>query len=220
MSTSSTSRRTAQTADAHHQQSDAFRRFRDSGQCVPGTAQLHGIQQSPPSARRERWQANAAVSGDPRVSDDRLGRSAVTCRSVVKAHVHRPPSCEIPRQPLHVAAAEYRWRMRLACESHRLEMRSRALRIRARPLAGPASVLGCQLGLGCSSVAGTLCAAGRSLPGMSLAFALMAAINGSTGSSATLACGLKGTKLRRRQSGGGKIFTAPRWRRKPPETLA
>ena len=55
---------------------------------------------------------------------------------------------------------------------------------------------------------------------MSLAFALMAAINGSTGSSATLACGLKGTKPRRRQSGGGKILTAPRWRRKPPETLA
>ena len=95
-----------------------------------------------------------------------------------------------------------------------------SMRIRARPLAGPASVLVCQLGLGCSSVAGTLCAAGRSLPGMSLAFALMAAINGSTGSSATLACGLKGTKLRRRQSGGGKILTAPRWRRKPPETLA
>src|SRR3954452_9730471 len=86
---------------------------------------------------------------------------------------------------------------------------------RARPLAGPASVLGCQLGLGCSSVAGTLCAAGRSLEGMSLAFALMEAINGSTGSSARLAYGLKGTKPRRRQPGGGKILTAPRWRRKP-----
>jgi hypothetical protein len=36
----------------------------------------------------------------------------------------------------------------------------------------------------------TMCAAGRSLPGMSLAFALMAAINGSTGSSATLSHGL------------------------------
>jgi hypothetical protein len=55
---------------------------------------------------------------------------------------------------------------------------------------------------------------------MSLAFALMAAINGSTGSSATLAYGLKGTKPRRRQPGGGKILTAPRRRRKPPETLA
>jgi hypothetical protein len=39
---------------------------------------------------------------------------------------------------------------------------------------------------------------------MSLAFALMAAINGSTGSRATLAYGLYGTKPRRRQSGGGK----------------
>jgi hypothetical protein len=37
---------------------------------------------------------------------------------------------------------------------------------------------------------GTLCAAGRSLPGMKLAFALMAAINGSTGSCATLSHGL------------------------------
>jgi len=55
---------------------------------------------------------------------------------------------------------------------------------------------------------------------MSLAFALMAAINGSTGSSATLSYGLKGTKPRRRQPGGGKILTAPRWRRKPSETLS
>ena len=69
------------------------------------------------------------------------------------------------------------------------------MRIRARPLAGPAAVLGCQLGLGSSSGAGTLCAAGRSLPGTSLAFALMAAINGSTGSSATLAYGLKAPSL-------------------------
>jgi hypothetical protein len=52
------------------------------------------------------------------------------------------------------------------------------------------SVLGCQLGSGSSSVAGTLCAAGRSLPDMSLAFALMAAINGSTGSRVTLTYGL------------------------------
>jgi hypothetical protein len=55
---------------------------------------------------------------------------------------------------------------------------------------------------------------------MSLAFALMTAINGSTGSSATLSYGLKGTKPRRRQPGGGKILTAPRWRRKPSETLS
>jgi hypothetical protein len=53
---------------------------------------------------------------------------------------------------------------------------------------------------------------------MSLAFALMAAIHGSTGSSATLTYGLKGTKPRRRQPGGGKILTAPRWGRQPPET--
>ena len=39
---------------------------------------------------------------------------------------------------------------------------------------------------------------------MSLAFALMAAINGSTGSGATLSYGLKGTKPRRRQPGGSK----------------
>ena len=53
-----------------------------------------------------------------------------------------------------------------------------------------ANVLGCQLGLGRSVVAGTEPAAGRSLPEMSLAFALAAAINGSTGSRATLSFGL------------------------------
>ena len=55
---------------------------------------------------------------------------------------------------------------------------------------------------------------------MSLAFALTAAVNGSTGSSAPLSYGLTGTKPRRRQSGGRKILTAQRRRLKPPETLA
>jgi hypothetical protein len=81
-----------------------------------------------PSARRStlltacrsvdarRKQPSAATARVRR--DDRLGRSAVTFRSVVKAHIHRPPSCEILRQPLHVAAAaevaEYRRHMRLS----------------------------------------------------------------------------------------------------------
>ena len=76
------------------------------------------------------------------------------------------------------------------------------MRKRGLPLAGPGALLGCQLWLTCSLTEGSLCAAGRSLPGMSLAFALMAAINGSTGSCATLSHGLKGTKPRRRQPGG------------------
>jgi hypothetical protein len=42
---------------------------------------------------------------------------------------------------------------------------------------------------------------------MSLAFALMAAINGSTASWATLTYGLYGTKPRRRQSGGSNGFS-------------
>jgi hypothetical protein len=54
---------------------------------------------------------------------------------------------------------------------------------------------------------------------MSLAFALMAAINGSTGSSATLTFGLDGTKPRRRQPSGSKILVPQGWRRKPPEPL-
>ena len=54
---------------------------------------------------------------------------------------------------------------------------------------------------------------------MSLAFALMAAINGSTGSRATLTYGLFGTKPHRRQPGGTKILIAQGWRRKPPESL-
>ena len=49
---------------------------------------------------------------------------------------------------------------------------------------------GCQLVLAGSFADGTVWAAGRSLPDMSLAFALMAAINGSTGSCATLSHGL------------------------------
>ena len=55
---------------------------------------------------------------------------------------------------------------------------------------------------------------------MSLAFALMAAINGSTGSRATLAFGLFGTKPRRRQPSGAMILIVQGWRRKPPESLA
>ena len=55
---------------------------------------------------------------------------------------------------------------------------------------------------------------------MSLAFALMAAINGSTGSSARLSFGLNGTKPQRRQSDGIRILTARRRRREPSETLS
>ena len=51
--------------------------------------------------------------------------------------------------------------------------------------------LGCQVLLANSQDEGTVWAAGRSLPDMGLAFALMAAINGSTGSSATLSFELK-----------------------------
>ena len=52
------------------------------------------------------------------------------------------------------------------------------------------SAFSCQLGLASSPVDGMVCAAGRSLPAMKLAFALMAAINGSTGSWVTLSHGL------------------------------
>ena len=52
------------------------------------------------------------------------------------------------------------------------------------------SRLGCQLWPVGSLVEGAVWAAGRSLPEMSLAFALMAAINSSTGSCATLSHGL------------------------------
>jgi hypothetical protein len=86
-----------------------------------------------------------------------------------------------------------------------------SMRERAWPLAGPGSA--CSV-VSCGSVAPRW--QGRYVPpvgasqGMSLAFALMAAINGSTGSSATLSFGLYGTKPRRRQPGGSKILTAPR----------
>ena len=51
-------------------------------------------------------------------------------------------------------------------------------------------MLGCQVWLAGSLADGTVSAAGRGLPEMSLAFALAAAINGSTGSYATLSHGL------------------------------
>src|SRR5215207_6954813 len=65
-------------------------------------------------------------------------------------------------------------------------------------------MLGCQVWLMSSLCEGSMWAAGRSLPEMSLAFALMAAINGSTGSCATLShTGSNNrTKPRRRQPGG------------------
>jgi hypothetical protein len=52
------------------------------------------------------------------------------------------------------------------------------------------STLDCQVWLTSSLTEGSVWTAGRSLPDMSLAFALMAAINGSTGSCATLSHGL------------------------------
>jgi hypothetical protein len=52
------------------------------------------------------------------------------------------------------------------------------------------SMLGCQLWLAGSLADRAVWAAGRSLPEMSPGFALMAAINGSTGSCATLSHGL------------------------------
>ena len=55
---------------------------------------------------------------------------------------------------------------------------------------------------------------------MSLAFALAAAINGSTGSRATPSFGLARTKPRRRLPGGSMILIRQRWRRKLPETLS
>jgi hypothetical protein len=72
----------------------------------------------------------------------------------------------------------------------------------ARPAA---SVLGFQSTTGGSLTQGAMWAAGRSLPDMSLAFALVAAINGSTGSRATLSYCLYGTKPRRRQPGGARF---------------
>ena len=54
---------------------------------------------------------------------------------------------------------------------------------------------------------------------MSLAFSLMAAINGSTGSRATLFFGLVGPSLVGVWSGGRGILMLQGWRRKPPWTL-
>ena len=50
-------------------------------------------------------------------------------------------------------------------------------------------------------------AAGGSLPDMGLAFALMAAVNGSAGSRAALSCGLFGTGPHRRQPAAAERFS-------------
>ena len=80
---------------------------------------------------------------------------------------------------------------RLACESPPGHEQPRARKSGAGIGQPRLSALGCQLWLAGSSVEGAGCAAGRSLQGMSLAFALMAAIKGSTGSCATLSHGLE-----------------------------
>jgi|SRR5450755_473293 hypothetical protein len=79
---------------------------------------------------------------------------------------------------------------RLSCESPGLERRWRARENWSASRPAGESMLGCQLGRRGSLVGGTRCAVGRNLPRMSLSFALMAAINGPTGSSATLSHGL------------------------------
>jgi hypothetical protein len=77
-----------------------------------------GYSEDAAAGRKRQSGATARV---PR--DDRLGRSAEEFRSVVKAHIHRPPWCEILRRLLHVAAAaevaEYRWQMRLSGQIRR-----------------------------------------------------------------------------------------------------
>ena len=96
------------------------------------------------------------------------------------------------------------------------------MRKRATVVVGPVSIVGCQVWLAGSRDVGTVWAAGRSLPEMSLAFALMAAINGSTGSSVKLSYGLKllhqalPTSVRR----PSQILVHHGWRRKPPRTLS
>ena len=84
------------------------------------------------------------------------------------------------------------------------------------------STLGYQLLPTNSLAEGAVWAAGRSLPEMSLAFALMAAINSSTGSRATLSHGLYyRTNPRRPQSGGqGDSHSSPVTAQEPSGTLS
>jgi hypothetical protein len=90
---------------------------------------------------------------------------------------------------LGAGAPRYRVHARLACESSQPDEPPEHAKLACDWQAG-VSLLGCQLRRPNSLVEGAMWAAGRSLPDMSLAFALMAAINGSTGSCATLSHGL------------------------------
>ena len=80
--------------------------------------------------------------------------------------------------------------LRLACESEGVVSRQRARESGPGHRPGLGERVQLSAGLASSSVDGMGCAAGRSLPAMKLAFALMAAINGSTGSWVTLSHGL------------------------------
>ena len=78
----------------------------------------------------------------------------------------------------------------LACESLRGSSALRACKEGPADEQAYMSTLGYQLFPKNSLAEGTVWGAGRSLPEMSLAFALMAAINSSTGSRGTLSRGL------------------------------
>ena len=92
---------------------------------------------------------------------------------------------------------------RLACESPTRKGAIRACETWPADRQATVSTLGCQVGLADSLADGTVWAAGRNLPDMSLAFALMAAINGSTGSCATPSHGLSLPHQPRRRWPGG-----------------
>jgi len=121
--------------------------------------------------------STATHVGDSIREGDRLLRPIFT-NARVAAH-----PAQAPRDASVVA--------RLACESPGVVSPNRARLTGPRGSGAWVGALGCQLWLAGSSVEGAVCAAGGSLPGMSLAFALMAAINGSTGSCATLSHGLE-----------------------------
>jgi hypothetical protein len=80
---------------------------------------------------------------------------------------------------------------RLACESPGAVNLQRARERRPGHRPGLGERVQLSAGAGELRVVGARCAAGGSLPAMKLAFALMAAINGSTGSWATLSSGLQ-----------------------------
>ncbi len=166
-------------------------RITQSGPGIPGPAsddrRGSGSSFAPARGRRPTRSQRSCLRKATRVSARSLRRvGGSRARGLAFIHTRPIPRCGSASG----SNRSHRNDRRLACESPRVVSPDRAHESKPSVSRAWVSALGCQLGSANSWFDGAVCAAGRSLPEMSLAFALMAAINGSTGSRATRSHGL------------------------------